>query len=155
MPKASTPPIELQAQACMLNVDAQDIQVLKLHELMTSVSKTLRAIYAGWWLKEWGHKCLVVDTNTKYIFGGENTKRAWSWLKHLNHCKTMKTVGPAVGKLHCRRLKLNRHSVSEELLLTWPELPYSLSELNFGVTQGQVATANLPPSSGVEITLLS
>ena len=52
MPEASTPLIELQAQACMLNVDAQDIQVLKLCKLMTSVIKTLRAIYAGWWLKE-------------------------------------------------------------------------------------------------------
>ena len=52
MPKASTPLIELQAQACMLNIDAQDVQVTKLRELMTSVITKLRAIYAGWWLKE-------------------------------------------------------------------------------------------------------
>ena len=61
---------------------------------------------------------LLILTQNTFLGGGENMKQAWSWLKHLNHCKTMKTVGPAVGKLHCRRLKLNRHSVSEELLLT-------------------------------------
>ena len=71
MSKASTPPIEIQAQAvCPLNIDAQDVQELKLEELITCAHRALWAIYAGWWLnKEWGHTYFVVEMKPRYIFG--------------------------------------------------------------------------------------
>ena len=53
MYEASTPPIEVQAQAArLLNIDAQDVQVSKLQELITSANEVLRTIIAGWWSKE-------------------------------------------------------------------------------------------------------
>ena len=53
MSEASTPLIEIQAcAACLLSVDAQNTQELKLQELITSAYKALQAIYAGWWLNE-------------------------------------------------------------------------------------------------------
>ena len=68
--------------------------------------------------KSEGMSVLLLIPTQNTIFGGKNMKQAWSWLKCLNRCKTMKTLRPAVGKLHRTRLKLNGHSVSQELLLT-------------------------------------
>ena len=49
MSKASTPPIKVQAQAAHpFNIDAQDVQESKLHELITHAYKALWAICPGW-----------------------------------------------------------------------------------------------------------
>ena len=46
----STPPTEVQAQACsLLDIDAQDAQVSKLWKLMTSAGRALGTIFAGYW----------------------------------------------------------------------------------------------------------
>ena len=53
MYKASTPPIKIQVQAAHpLNVDAQDIQELKLCKFIICAYKALQAIYAGRWLNK-------------------------------------------------------------------------------------------------------
>ena len=50
MYKVGTPLIEVQAQvARLLDIDAQDAQVLKLQKLIASAYGTLRTIFAGWW----------------------------------------------------------------------------------------------------------
>ena len=63
MSKASTPPIEKQANAaCPLNINAQDIQESKLQELLIFAYKAFQAIYAGWWLnEEWGPSILLCE----------------------------------------------------------------------------------------------
>ena len=53
MYEAGTPLIEVQAQAAsLLDIDAQDAQVLKLQKLITSAYRALRTIFAGWWFEK-------------------------------------------------------------------------------------------------------
>ena len=53
MYEAGTPLIEVRARAAsLLDIDAQDVQVLKLWKLIVSAYRALRIIFAGWWLKE-------------------------------------------------------------------------------------------------------
>ena len=53
MYKTGTPLIEMQAQAAsLLDIDAQDAQVLKLRKLIISAYGALRTIFAGWWFKK-------------------------------------------------------------------------------------------------------
>ena len=51
--EASTPPIEVQAQAAtLLDIDTPDVQVLKLQKLIISAYRALRTIFAGWWFEK-------------------------------------------------------------------------------------------------------
>ena len=51
--EGSTPPIEVQAQAAsLLDIDAPDVQVLKLQKLIASAYRVLRTIFAGWWFEK-------------------------------------------------------------------------------------------------------
>ena len=53
MYKAGTPLIEVQAQtASLLDIDAQDAQVLKRRKLIASAYRALRTIFTGWWFKK-------------------------------------------------------------------------------------------------------
>ena len=49
MYEASTPLIEVQARtASLFDIDASDVQVLKLWKLIASAYRALRAIFTGW-----------------------------------------------------------------------------------------------------------
>ena len=116
--KASTPLIEIQAYATSpLSVAAQIIQELKLWELITHTYKALWAIYAGWWLnEEWGHKYFVVWMPRRYNFLGHMKQFS---LKS-NRCQPMKTIRPAVGKLHCCITEVGLIQCFANSPLTWP-----------------------------------
>ena len=53
MYKAGTPPIEVQTRAAsLLDIDAPDVQVLKLQKLIISAYRALRTIFTGWWYEK-------------------------------------------------------------------------------------------------------
>ena len=56
-----TPLIEVQARAAsLMDIDAQDVQVSKLHKLMISASQALGTIFAEYWPRRSEHENLVM-----------------------------------------------------------------------------------------------
>ena len=117
MSESSKPLIQIQAYAAYpLSVNAQNIQE---SELITHAYKTLQAIYAGWWLnEEWGHKYFVVLTPTRYNSWGHET--GLELASKSSRCQPMKTIRPAVEKLHCCITEVDLIQCFTNSLLTWP-----------------------------------
>ena len=101
MSEASTPPIKIQAYtACPLSIDAQNVQELKFENLSPMPTRQYEPFMLdGGSVKSEGKSTLLCERQQDTIFGGHEMGLQ-SALKS-SACKPMKTIRPAVEKLHC------------------------------------------------------